>query len=387
MTTALLLELTCKASVLFAAAWIACLTLRRASAAARHMVWVAALLAAIALPVVVALAPTWQALPQTRILVDAAAGATRATQPAPLSLAGIWLAGAALTFAAFAVSHLRTAALVWRSREASGFRTAPEAVSPFVWGVRNPVVVWPEKANAWSDALRNSVLLHEREHARRFDFLWLIVAQLACALYWFLPLAWFAARKAREESERACDDAVLRNGTHATDYAEQLLHVARTTMASAAAPAMTGASPMERRMRALLDRTTNWQGLSRRLLCLTALAAVAVLVPLAALQPARAAEDTVYKIGGDVLPPRLIHKVEPQYTEEARDAKVAGTVKLTMIIETNGVASGIKVLESLDEGLDANAILAVTAWQFEPATKDGKPVRVSATVEVNFKLL
>jgi len=146
---------------------------------------------------------------------------------------------------------------------------------------------------------------------------------------------------------------------------------------------MTGGSPMERRMRALLDRTANRSGVSRRTLTAVALACIAITLPLAALQQ----DDTVHKIGGDVVSPRLIHKVEPQYTEEARDAKIAGTVKLTVIIERDGHANDIKVIESLDPGLDANAILAVKQWEFEPATKEGKPVRVSATIEVNFKLL
>ncbi|MEP7365373.1 MAG: M56 family metallopeptidase [Acidobacteriota bacterium] len=388
MTTALLIECTLKAAALLMIAWIGSLALRKASAAARHMAWVAALVAVLVLPAVIALAPAWQALPQTRIIVDAAAGASLPAQGSMFSLLNLWMLGAGLTFAVFAMAHVRTAALVLRSRKEVEMRTTRESVSPFVWGFFNPVVIWPEQANEWPDALRRSVLMHEREHARRFDFLWLIVAQFACSVYWFLPLAWFAARQAREESERACDDAVLREGTSSTEYAEQLLHVARTTMASGAVPAMTGGSSMERRMRALLDRTANRGSLSRRILITATLAAVAILVPLAALQTARAADDdTVHKIGGDILSPRLVHKVEPQYTEEARDAKIAGTVKLSVIIERDGVANDIKVIESLDPGLDANAILAVKQWDFEPATKDGKPVRVSATIEVNFKLL
>jgi len=384
MTTALLIECTLKAAALLAVAWISTLALRKASAAARHMTWVTALLAVIALPAVIALAPGWQALPETRIIVDAAGlGATSRASGSAFSLMSLWMAGAGLTLAVFIIGHLRTAALVLRSRKEADMRTTPESVSPFVWGFANPVVVWPEQANEWPNELRQSVLLHEREHARRFDFAWLIVAQLACAVYWFLPLAWFAARKAREESERACDDAVLRNGTSATDYAEQLLHVARTTMASGAVPAMTGGSPMERRMRALLDRTANRGPLSRRALTVAAVAAIAVTLPLAALQQ----DDTVHKIGKDVSPPHLIYKVEPAYTEEARDAKITGVVKLSVVIERDGVANEIKVIESLDPGLDANAILAVKQWQFEPGKIDGKPVRVSAEILVNFRLL
>ncbi|HZO57121.1 MAG TPA: energy transducer TonB, partial [Bryobacteraceae bacterium] len=114
-----------------------------------------------------------------------------------------------------------------------------------------------------------------------------------------------------------------------------------------------------------------------------AVAAIAVTLPLAALQQ----DDTVHKIGKDVSPPHLIYKVEPAYTEEARDAKITGVVKLSVVIERDGVANEIKVIESLDPGLDANAILAVKQWQFEPGKIDGKPVRVSAEILVNFRLL
>lgn len=386
MTTALIIECMLKAAALLTLASLFCsLALRKASAAARHVAWMASLVAAIALPLVIALAPEWKALPETSFMVGAtSAGSALPAASSAFSLVNAWMLGAGLTLAAFAIAHLRTAALVLRARKVeAGMRVTPESVSPFVWGFANPVVVWPEQAYEWPGALRRSVLMHEREHARRLDFLWLVVAQLACAVYWFLPLAWFAARKAHEESERACDDAVLRDGASATDYAEQLLHVARATMASVAVPAMTGGSPMERRMRALLNRTADRSGLSRRALAAAALACIAITVPLAALQQ----DDTVHKIGGDITPPRLIHKVEPAYTEEAKDAKIAGTAKLGVIIESDGLASEVKVLESLDPGLDANAILAVKQWRFEPATKDGKPVRVSAVIEVNFKLL
>jgi len=385
MTTALLIECALKATALLAIAWICSLALRNSSAAARHMAWVTALAAAIALPALIAFAPAWKALPEARMVVDAATvSATPPATASAFSLPNLWMLGVGLTLAAFAIAHMRTAILVTRSRKIeSDMRATPERISPFVWGFAHPVVVWPEQANEWPAALRRSVLMHEREHARRFDFMWLVVAQVACAVYWFLPLAWLAARKAREESERACDDAVLRDGASATDYAEQLLHVARGVMSSVAAPAMTGGSPMERRMRALLDRTANRNGLSRRMLAAATLACVAIALPLAALQQ----DDTVYKIGSDVAPPRLIHKIEPQYTEEAREAKIAGAVKLSAIIERDGVAGDVRIIESLDPGLDANAVLAVRQWLFEPAKKNGKPVRVSATIEVNFKLL
>jgi protein TonB len=95
----------------------------------------------------------------------------------------------------------------------------------------------------------------------------------------------------------------------------------------------------------------------------------------------------VHKIGGDVTPPKLIYKVEPHYTDAARDAKIEGTVGLSVEIWEDGQAHNIRVVQALDSGLDQSAIDAITAWRFEPATRDGKKVRVQANVEVNFRLL
>jgi len=95
----------------------------------------------------------------------------------------------------------------------------------------------------------------------------------------------------------------------------------------------------------------------------------------------------VYRIGNGVSQPTLISKVEPKYSEEARQAKWQGTVQLSLIVEEDGSPSEITVSRSLGLGLDENAIDAVKQWRFGPGVKDGKPVRVYATVEVNFRLL
>ena len=62
---------------------------------------------------------------------------------------------------------------------------------------------------------------------KRRDCLTHLLAQAACALYWFNPLAWMAVKRVRTERERACDDLVLASGTRGSDYADQLLEMAR----------------------------------------------------------------------------------------------------------------------------------------------------------------
>jgi TonB family protein len=122
--------------------------------------------------------------------------------------------------------------------------------------------------------------------------------------------------------------------------------------------------------------------------------AAALYFPLdAAENPAKKSQapkpsgDRVYKAGGGVVAPKLISKIEPKYSEEAREAKVQGRVVLGVVIDAKGRPETVKVIEGLEPSLDAKAIEAVRQWKFEPGVKQGKPVRVQATVEVNFKLM
>jgi len=380
MTTGLIVESALKASLTLGAAWIVTLAMRRASAASRHMIWMTAIVVTVAMPLLVRLAPRWRTLPEFRFVVD-----TTGVSTVPESfnlIPAIWLAGALLTLAAFAVGYARVALTVRRSRHAGEFRETAEAVSPFVWGTS---VVLPEAARDWNEDLRRSVFLHEREHIARGDAAWLLISQIACAAYWFLPLAWFAMRKAREEAERACDDAVLRSGKVSVDYAGELLTVARGTLAQRMVPAVTGASPLERRVRSLLDSRVDRRRLSMRFSMVILAACVALAIPVAALQQ----DDKVHSLKEDksIVPPKLTSKVEPEYTEEARDAKIEGVCVLAVEIDQDGIARNIVIKRSLDAGLDLNAIAAISKWRFSPAEKDGKPVRVAATIEVNFKLI
>jgi TonB family protein len=94
-----------------------------------------------------------------------------------------------------------------------------------------------------------------------------------------------------------------------------------------------------------------------------------------------------YRIGGGVSPPTVLYKVEPEYSEEARKAKFQGTVVLYVVVDEKGNPKDLKVLRPLGLGLDQKAIEAVEKWRFNPGKKDGKPVPVQATIEVNFRLL
>ena len=70
-----------------------------------------------------------------------------------------------------------------------------------------------------------------------------------------------------------------------------------------------------------------------------------------------------------------------------RDAGIEGSVALRIEIDEEGRVRRADLLRGLDPGLDRNAPETVRTWRFNPARKAGKPVIVSAKVEINFRLL
>jgi TonB family protein len=94
-----------------------------------------------------------------------------------------------------------------------------------------------------------------------------------------------------------------------------------------------------------------------------------------------------FKVGGGVSQPTVLVKVDPEYSEEARKAKYSGTVLLQLVVDIDGKAKQIKVVKGVGLGLDEKAVEAVQKWKFVPGKKNGQPVPVYATVEVNFRLL
>ncbi len=90
---------------------------------------------------------------------------------------------------------------------------------------------------------------------------------------------------------------------------------------------------------------------------------------------------------GRIIAPVVLYQVEPEFSEEARKAKYQGTVVLAIEVGEDGKPRGFHILQGLGLGLDEKAIEAVSRWKFKPATRNGKPIRAPATIQVNFRLL
>lgn len=182
------------------------------------------------------------------------------------------------------------------------------ATMPMTWGWLRPVILLPAEADGWSSDRRRDVLLHELAHVRRLDGLTQAMATIACAFYWFHPLAWLASRRMRVERERACDDVVLLAGSRASDYAGHLLEIARGLRApgasSMAALAMARASQLEGRLLAILDPDRRRRGPSRRAVLAALVGALLVVLPLAIVRVGvRAGEPVKLAPAVDERPP------------------------------------------------------------------------------------
>jgi len=96
---------------------------------------------------------------------------------------------------------------------------------------------------------------------------------------------------------------------------------------------------------------------------------------------------SVYRAGvGGVVAPKLLHKIEPEYSQEARIAKYQGTAVLFINIDPDGMPRNVRVIHGLGLGLDDKAVEAVNQWRFKPGELDGQAVPVAAHIEINFRL-
>lgn len=281
MTTLLLLV---KGTLLLAMAAACVLMLPRRAHALRHLVWVTSLGALLALPLFAVLPGMPVAVPLGSLRVvdtylsdpapmalqeDAAVAMGERDRAIPfgvpvvlaaLPLATAWAAVAAAILLWLVIGRIALRRLLRRAERLSDeagldgprgpawlgdvkrrvalYRS--DAVSmPMTWGLLQPVIVLPLESANWSEERRRVVLLHEFAHVCRRDSATQFMASVACALWWFHPLAWYAARRMRVEREHACDDMVLAAGTVPADYAAHLLDLARQYRASFGAPVLT----------------------------------------------------------------------------------------------------------------------------------------------------
>lgn len=397
-----------QASIILALAWCVSRFLRNRPAAERHLLWVAALATASLLPILTLIMPAWR--PEAAARLVAALPALSRTGPVQQAqqvgrtivhavgiepeggteslLFVVWISGAVVALGLLLPGARTIRRLASRSQSVStpewmqaGLRRTirllhcPDSSLPLTWGVFRPQILLPRNANEWTEGRRFSVLAHELAHIRRADWFFQILAEVACAFYWFHPLFWIARNRLHLESERACDDAVLNLGVDGKEYAGHLLDIARSLKRREPAwsLAMAGQLHLERRLVAVLNGATKRHGVRWKTAVAIVLPLLCCVLPLAALRAPVAANTT---------PQVSQYTMAPLYSDEARRKGIEGLVKIEARVDSDGRARDLRVVHGLGFGLDENALLAVRSWKFTP----GGRADSMAQVDIEFNL-
>lgn len=158
--------------------------------------------------------------------------------------------------------------------------------SPVSWGLLRPTIVLSDGALRSPDRAE-AILAHELAHVVRMDWLNLLIARIATALFWFNPLVWILARQAHELREEAADDVVLRGDVDGPDYAGMLVDFARGERGAALAAhgVAPGKGSLKRRLSRVLDRGARRDPARPVQVAAGLLTAAALALPLAAFTP------------------------------------------------------------------------------------------------------
>jgi beta-lactamase regulating signal transducer with metallopeptidase domain len=385
-----MISIMIKSAIVLAVAASVAGALRRQSAALRHAIWTAGLIGALVVPLCSITLPPWQngfvgwaenifnsqtvktttSVPKAIVPEDSSAITSQGTTPAAFPRTGaepahswtlsqiavsVWIGGAAFGLLLMLLGAVRLAWVAIRSepvtdprwielaervRQSLGFRRPVRLLqnqsSHFLgtWGILVPRVLLPLSANQWSDDRAWMVLGHELAHIKRHDWVVQVLAEAARAIYWFNPVFWLAYGRLRQESEHACDDAVIRMGAAGTQYAEELLDLARALRSenSMRSPILAMAQPshLERRLVALLDPALNRLAATPWSVIVVALVAIGLTLPLAAVRaPERVTERPAVNVAAPpaaasvaVLPaPAIPDPEKPQSHETPAIAK------------------------------------------------------------------
>ena len=255
-------------------------------------------------------------------------------------------------------------------RRAVDVRWCPRVSVPMTWGFRRPVILLPNDGDTWSEATQRSVLLHELGHIRRGDCVVHLLGRLACAVYWFHPLVWLAARQLRKASEQAADDVVLASNVAPPDYAEQLVRIAAqatgvNVFGHVALP-MASPSDLEGRVLAILDTRRDRRSLKRMTCAGLALLATLLLIPWAVLRLGYAENEKAVTMAANAAEQNVTASATANASDDAMPSVSSEGAE-----EEKGSSTSVP-LSSRPEGLQYRVSGQVTG-------PDGKPVE-GATV-------
>ena len=263
-----------------------------------------------------------------------------------------------------------------------------EVAAPVTFGLRRAAVLLPARWLELEPGLQRAIVCHEFLHIRRRDWAFHVAEEMIRALGWFHPAVWWLTAEIRLAREQVIDGAVIRLTGTKRSYVDALLTFASVPSDSAvAAAAFSHRHHLTRRISSIFEEVAMKK--SRLVMSLAGITLCLVAAGVLAIRtfPLYAQHAQVHRVSEPgVMAPRVLYKVDPKYTQDARAAKIQGTVVMSVEVHPDGKAHNLQIEQALDPGLDQSALNAISAWRFQPATKNGKPIVVKATIEVNFKL-
>ena len=422
--------------LLFAAGWLAARALRSAGAEAEHRVWVTTLTLQCLLPAASILPIDWlhtfsllrwnaSHTNQANVSVTLGAG----TGAAPVPVTDILLGTVAVLYVT--VIAYFAARFLWRGMNLSLLRreTAPvqltgdaaffwerctmrfaieevsiaassRVFSPVTMGLRRKVLLLPV---AMADVLPKgdleTVIAHEFAHMQRNDFMKNLFYELLSLPAAYHPLFWATRARVMESREMICDQmAAAMSGRN--EYAGSLLRMAALLVPRKPTPHTLGifdTNVFERRLMNLTEKHNEIHGIRRMAL----IAACAVLglatcgTALALGMHANAVSDggsssaskapKQITVSAKTMSGNLLTKAVPVYPPAAKQAKIQGTVVLSVVIGDDGNVQNIQVVSGPDE-LQQSSIDAVRQWRYKPYLLNGNPVEVKTTVNIIYSL-
>lgn len=254
-----------------------------------------------------------------------------------------------------------------------------------LWAPRRSLIILPSDFLQRFDIdQRRLVLQHEHTHLRRRDGLWSLLAELVVAILWFHPLVWLALPRLRLDQELACDERVLRQSPQQEiQYVHTLLHSTGVIAMPVFIPWLSQSQLKERLI--MIKRAR--PGTMRRRLGFTTLAilmsASVFVVQAATHDQSPAAQTQTQDTRASFIRPMLA----PAYPKSAVDNNEQGTVILKILVDKDGSPQKITVdpTSAAPSALVTAAVAAAAKWQFDPATKDGKPVEGWLRIPVKFE--
>jgi TonB family protein len=264
--------------------------------------------------------------------------------------------------------------------------------SPISFGLFSPQIMLPEQAKSWPAPVVTDVLLHELCHIHRLDWPSMLFSYLVTSVYWLNPLTWLVLKKINIEAENSCDSAVLQTGRSDTDYAESLLHVAKSCIHGShqkhahllLSQNMLDKNTLAIRVTRILEenpmKASDYKREFKKTAVSLSLLSAALLTVIGATQIVSAQTprqpDPQSRPNVEITP---VHSEIPYYPRSAAEAGIEGWVQVRFTVNEDGSvdANTIEVVDyEPSEVFNASAMDATTRFQFSPRIRDGLAVAV-----------